>query len=368
MQAGAPLTYDEYRSLKYFPALDAMRAYGMLMVVSAHMDDNIWGWVGADKGLTFFFVMSGFLITTLLLREEELRGKISLSAFYIRRICRIFPLYYLVLSSYVVIIFGLKIRGVGKVASLKWALPYYLSYTNEFTIGHHGHLPFAQSWSLGVEEKYYLLWPIMAFILLARYPRVRMWVTGGLAVLFLAIAAPAHWANWYGPILTGCLLAFALHNRAFYERLRVLATRRWNLPIALALLSLQIVTPWFNGFAVHVYSPLLALFLIGAMVGRLPYLNFLRWGAATYVGKRTYGMYLVHKLCIDAVELVLKPRTGILAESLAAYVVSFALSVAVADVLHRLVEQPFIDLGRRWSAKRTAGVSRIERMGAQAAP
>src|SRR2546421_11926841 len=154
---GPPLTYDEYRSLKYFPALDAMRAYGMLMVVSAHMDDTIWGWIGADKGLTFFFVMSGFLITTLLLREEELRGKISLSAFYIRRICRIFPLYYLVLVSYIVLILGMGFESAQKAANLKWALPYYFFYANEFTIHRRpGEMPFGQSWSLGVEEKFYL--------------------------------------------------------------------------------------------------------------------------------------------------------------------------------------------------------------------
>jgi peptidoglycan/LPS O-acetylase OafA/YrhL len=364
-----PLSYDEYRSVKYFPALDAMRCFGMALVVSAHMHDEIWSWVPAPKGLTFFFVLSGFLITTLLLREEEVRGKISLAAFYIRRACRIFPLYYLVLGTYVFLILVVGLEKA-KVPGLKYALPYYLTYTNEFTLGHHlrGEIFFQQSWSLGVEEKYYLLWPIVAFVLLRAKGRTRIAFTGGLAAVLLAIAVPASWPNWYGPIFVGCFMAFLLHSRPIYERLSVLATRRWNLPIALALLAATVLSPWHDGIVVHFYSPLLALFLIGATVGRLPYLNFLRVAPVLYVGKRTYGMYLVHLLCINAAEIVFRPGTGLVPVSVGALIAAFLISLGVAAVLHRLVEQPMIEVGRRWTARRTGGIARVERMGAQAAP
>jgi peptidoglycan/LPS O-acetylase OafA/YrhL len=364
-----PLTYDEYRSLRYFPALDALRCYGMVMVVSAHMHDGIWGWVPAPKGLTFFFVMSGFLITTLLLREEEVRGKVSLAAFYIRRACRIFPLYYLVLGTYVFLILVVGLEKA-KVPGLKFALPYYLTYTNEFTLNRHfkGEIFFQQSWSLGVEEKYYLLWPIVAFVLLRAKGRTRIAFTGGLSAVLLAIALPASWPNWYGPIFVGCLLAFLLHSKPIYDKLSVLATRRWNIPIALGLLAATVVSPWHDGVVVHFYSPLLALFLIGATVGRLPYLNFLRIRPALYVGKRTYGMYLVHLLCINAAEVVFRTGTGLIPVSVGALIAAFFISLGVAAVLHRLVEQPMIDVGRRWTARRAGGLARVERMGAQAAP
>jgi peptidoglycan/LPS O-acetylase OafA/YrhL len=363
-----PLTYDEYRSLKYFPALDAMRAYGMLMVISAHMTDTVQSLTpAAAKGLTFFFVMSGFLITTLLLREEEVRGRISLAAFYIRRVCRIFPLYYLVLGTYVVLILGLGWEHA-KAAGVRWALPYYLTYTNEFTIGRwHQQLFFHQSWSLGVEEKYYLLWPLIAFILLRGRMRTRVLVTGVGALALLGLATPGSWPNWYGPILVGCLMAFLLHSRAAYDRLRILGTKRWNLPIALVLLTLTVSTPWIDAAVVHVYAPLLAVFLAGAMIGALPYLGFLRFRPALSVGKLAYGMYLIHLLAINVAEAVFKPGGNIVA-AITAYVLAVALSIAGAAVLHVVVEQPMIEVGRRWSTRRTAGMARVERMGAQAAP
>jgi peptidoglycan/LPS O-acetylase OafA/YrhL len=338
------------------------------MVVSAHMHDEIWNWVPAPKGLTFFFVLSGFLITTLLLREEEVRGKVSLAAFYIRRACRILPLYYLVLGTYVFLILGLGIAKA-KVPGMKFALPYYLTYTNEFTLHRNfpGEIFFQQSWSLGVEEKYYLVWPILAFVLLRAKGTTRMAVTGALAAVLIAVAVPATWPNWYGPILVGCFLALLLHSKPIYEKLSVFATRRWNIPIALALLVATAVSPWYDGVVVHFYSPLLALFILGATVGRLPYLNFLRWRPGLYVGKRTYGMYLVHLLCINVAELIFRTGTGLVAVSVAAYVAAVFISLGVASVLHRVVELPMIGVGRRWSAKRTGGVAPVDRMGAQAA-
>ena len=100
--------YDGFKQARRFQALDGIRAIAVLLVMTvhagAHSDFLPWEIVDGRGGVTMFFVLSGFLITTLLLREEEARGRVSLKAFYVRRVMRLAPLYYLVLGVYVVLI------------------------------------------------------------------------------------------------------------------------------------------------------------------------------------------------------------------------------------------------------------------------
>src|SRR5206468_1693138 len=110
------------------------------------------GWANGRLGVAVFFVLSGYLITTLLLREKDRKGRVSLTSFYQRRAFRILPLYYFVLLLYV----GLYIViGFGdRAADLRHSLPWFLTYMNDFRPGVlHGSTPYQQSWSLGVEEK-----------------------------------------------------------------------------------------------------------------------------------------------------------------------------------------------------------------------
>src|SRR5687768_10412193 len=130
-----PLTHRQYLDRKYLDELDGLRALSVLMVVTVHMHDKpvIWHWLGGWQGVTIFFVLSGYLITMLALKEEAKRGSLSLSAFYIRRSFRIFPLYYLVLALYCLLIFGGGTFGFWKEKKepLKQALPWYLLYMQE---------------------------------------------------------------------------------------------------------------------------------------------------------------------------------------------------------------------------------------------
>ena len=89
-----PRDGDSYLGRSYIPELDGLRAISVLLVISAHMKDRwAWNWLDGAQGVAVFFVLSGYLITMLALREEAREGFVSLKAFYIRRICRILPLY-----------------------------------------------------------------------------------------------------------------------------------------------------------------------------------------------------------------------------------------------------------------------------------
>ena len=160
------------------PELDGLRAISVLLVVSVHLHDfeTVWKWLAGWQGVTVFFVLSGYLITTLSLREERAaRGAAFVAgrAFYARRSLRIFPLYYLTLAAYCGLIFGLGLNPEKRFL-LSGAMPYYLLYfqevpffyglTGESGIVQHANIPFYQSWSLGIEEKFYLVWPVLAFV------------------------------------------------------------------------------------------------------------------------------------------------------------------------------------------------------------
>ncbi len=140
------------------------RAAGDDVVLYAHK--AYWAWLAGAKGVVVFFVLSGFLITTLALREEERTGRLSLGAFFLRRAFRLLPLYYLVLgvtsapppSSGQ----GTAEHAVPSPRRCRYA--WYLQEAPFFPllVFAEGRLPFFHAWLLGVEEKFYLLWPLSA--------------------------------------------------------------------------------------------------------------------------------------------------------------------------------------------------------------
>src|SRR5262249_38008466 len=147
-----------------------------------------------------------------------------------------FPLYYGVLGVYALLLLGLGLAP-GLRGIFLDALPYYLLYFQEIPfytrmIAAGEDLPFFQSWSLGIEEKFYLVWPLLAFVLWRGRPAARGAGTAALALLFALLPAALVWADpglgllarclaSYGPILAGCLLALLLHDRVWFERLRL---------------------------------------------------------------------------------------------------------------------------------------------------
>jgi len=104
------ISFDEYQTRKWIPGFDGIRALCALAVLAGHMHTHRWDFLNGNRGVTVFFVLSGYLITMLALREERANGALSLTAFYIRRSFRIFPIYYAVLAIYCVLIFGLGVR------------------------------------------------------------------------------------------------------------------------------------------------------------------------------------------------------------------------------------------------------------------
>jgi peptidoglycan/LPS O-acetylase OafA/YrhL len=331
-------------------------------------DKAVWQWLSGGLGVNVFFVLSGYLITMLALREERANGSLSLAAFYVRRTLRIFPLYYLAVLVYCGLLFATS-WGSALKANFAAALPYYLGYCQEVpyafdVIAAGRHSPFGHAWSLGIEEKYYLVWPVLAFGLWAWQPVARLRGTIVLLVAFVAMQSIGRLgsgiAAWqpeiilypYSHILWGCLLAILLEDGRWFRRLRWLGTPAgMALCLALFVAAQLLYAPlsgWFREVVV-LHAVATTALLAAVLVGDGPVQRLLRTGPLVFVGRISYGMYLFHGLGISAAQKVLRPESGRLEVSLLAFAAAAAVTILTAYGLAVLVERPCIRLGRRWS-------------------
>src|SRR5881628_2466461 len=137
----------------HLPALDGLRAVAVFTVIVYHFGIAA---VPGDLGVSAFFVLSGFLITWLLLREHAANGTVSLTRFYTRRVLRIFPAYY----AFLALSFAIDhLRHDPWSPALRnSAIVYLINYFNAFN--GHPNTSIAHAWSLAIEEQFYLLWPL----------------------------------------------------------------------------------------------------------------------------------------------------------------------------------------------------------------
>jgi len=294
-----------------------------------------------------FFVLSGFLITTLLLRERDATGFVSLKAFYIRRSTRLMPVYFLVYLAVMVLSY---FSGGQAWSEMKAATPYMLTFLNEFA----GSSPLAITWSLGVEWKYYLVWPLL-FALFGRTPASSL----ALALLCLAVTSillignlyPAWFTPWfYFGLILGSLIAVAMHSRTLFNRLRGFMTNKVAFIIAFVLFV------WYRrgdliearlGHAtlIVVFSLLVGLLMPSLIVNSTYVSRALAWRPFVFIGQRSYAMYLVQVMAVQAVIFVF-PGT-----LFGPFLLFSGLAVAllVADVLYRWFERPIAQWGHRWA-------------------
>jgi peptidoglycan/LPS O-acetylase OafA/YrhL len=339
--------YDAYRGTRVFASLDGLRCLSILAVLWHHC-----GWLHIGyRGVDLFFVISGFLITTLLLREREETGRVSLREFWIRRALRIFPLYYTVIALYALTVFLFERHSPAGQAFFG-NLPFFLTYTSNWFIQLDGRVIFYFAWSLATEQQFYMVWPTIEKALGARAIPL---VVGSVLLVRQAVETWAPDTVWatailsiHPAILGGVLLAHVLHDPRGYAIAAKTMGQKWFGPAALVavVVALSLGQRWMIWASMTL--------LVGAAVAREDHLlTFLRWRALAYMGTISYGMYLLHLLCFNVVkralpglELLWLPAT-------------IALTVLVAGLSFRYYESYFLRLKKRfqWS-ERTAVVRR----------
>ena len=204
--------FTQFDNTRYFLSLDGLRALFVILVMFNHVHVSEPWWIHGPLGVDGFFVLSGFLITTLLLREYRKYGRISLKAFYTRRFFRIIPVYLFTILLYGVA--AVSIHNSLKIAQFKASLPWLLSFMEEYRpVATAGNI-MGHAWSLGVEEKFYVFWPLLVVLMIPFRGRKALWL-GCIAVAVSLFPFPYYVS--YGGLLIGAVLAIILFKHADLE-------------------------------------------------------------------------------------------------------------------------------------------------------
>jgi peptidoglycan/LPS O-acetylase OafA/YrhL len=359
-----PPSLAELMKRSRLPVLDGMRALAIGMVVTFHAATNLGPTlIPGDLGVTFFFVLSGFLITWLLLKEWDRTGRVSLRAFYTRRVLRIFPAYYVFIAVWGVLYFVLRPEHPGPevvVAGLTYTVNYLNAFNGYTTPG------ISHAWSLAVEEQFYLLWPALFILLMRRGGRVSARTAlCGIVLLVCAWRSYLYLVRGVGypyvynafdtrfdSLAIGCLLALVGSSVGFAPVAARLARYDWLPLVTLVLLATSRV-------AVGAFHPRYAYgpgFTVDALLMAVLIVQLLQlsergiwrvftWAPVRFVGLVSYPLYLYHEWAITFAwrfHAASFPAGVRLAAGGAA-----ALVAATGSYL--LVERPFLRLKRRFS-------------------
>jgi peptidoglycan/LPS O-acetylase OafA/YrhL len=359
--------------LGYLPSLDGLRGVAILLVMLHHSGRAPGGFVGVD----IFFVLSGFLITALLMQERAQNRSLSLGDFYARRALRLFPALFLLLALFLAVP-----RAFGMPEEHRWdrVLPILLYYANwalAFQWVQLGVL--SPTWSLAMEEQFYLLWPPILVLLLVLGARRSLIV--GVVLLGIAVAPIERAAMWHvrGPdvwarlywgldtrmdaLLLGCLVGLlAAWGKLPTGRLLRL-TNGAALPALAALFILADVAPPPTSAALHngvgLFVCTATAVLITALITSPPkiVLAIFEVPALVWVGRLSYGLYLWHVPIFHGVLNESRmARMGITGLSLD--LVRWIVTFGVAAASFYLVERRILELKGWFRHRAHAGAKR----------
>ncbi len=372
----------------YFPQLDGLRFVAFLLVFlhhflpSAHLaapygDAASWvsrwlsefGWSGVD----LFFVLSGYLITALLLRERELKGRIHIGHFYRRRILRIWPLYYFACLCFFLIFPALNLEQVGPTWGSRfqeWVtvwIPSFLAFAGNLAVsigGWTGWSVIDPLWSISMEEQFYLVWP--ALVVLTPSKRLG-WALLALIVVptwlryaFLSLGPHAthptiftHPFCRFDSFAWGALLAVGLNHPTLAGLHRRFGWTLWLggalifLPKALGVRveTLSLAQVWlYPVIAVGYLSLLAALLRPTSWVARVFALPPLVW-----LGRLSYGLYVWHGVGLATTLFYVDAMPRTWPAWFQVLGVALGITLALATFSYFAIERPFLRLKERFA-------------------
>ncbi len=362
--------FKDFKQTKFFGSLDGLRCLCILGVLWHHspvfgLFEGSYQIIGRGfAGVDLFFVLSGFLITTLLLREEERYGRFSLRGFYWRRVLRIVPVYFLVVTAAAG--YFILVKGQWDLAPL---VPFYYLFLSNIVVGDIPLL--APTWSLSVEEQYYMIWPAL-LLFLPMNMRLRAGLALGLALLcalsasgqlaFLGIrpveTAYAVWAfstNSFPAMLLGSLAAVMLNTQAGFTVFhRMLGHFLSPLAmLALLLLYLQLGPSYLVGWPNMAMHAIMALFLVSLVIREDHVLRGpLQLRPMARLGEISYGLYLYHLFGLHVAN-ELGTAFGLGPWSVSALFLLF--SILISEISFRTYERYFLSLKNKpWATQKVA--------------
>lgn len=357
---------------KRLKTLDGWRAIAIFFVLISHLpfSDTFprrWHWIAdvfqGDLGVRCFFVLSGFLITYLMLVEAEENGAVSFSLFYMRRVLRIFPLY----IAYLVVLFIATAAGVYEDSLTSWLG--CLTFTRNY-IGDGGSAT-VHFWSLAVEEQFYLVWPLLfAGFNLAKRRKLAIFLLF-LTIPICSVVRAAFVDNidyqsfvdrlfgirsffrYFDSLAIGCMTAYLWRP----ETIRPMAAGIFPIPIMIGCIvaTRTFMKGFWSAITPHGFGPVLAavvpsleaICMAGMMIctasnskstlGRILELGFLRT-----IGVLSYSLYVWHVLFLTEF------FPGVFPKICYHFLVWPVLAFIAAGASYRFLEAPFFELRRKF--------------------
>ncbi|WP_158838531.1 acyltransferase family protein [Polaribacter sp. L3A8] len=371
----------------YFPNLNGLRFMAAFLVIIHHIEqfksiakvENYWGKIPfiniiGKLGVILFFVLSGFLITYLLLAEEKAFKKISIAKFYMRRILRIWPLYFLIIILAFFVLPNIDIfilPGYGKdviYTNLFWKLLLYAIFFPNLVLSLLGVVPYAShTWSIGTEEQYYLVWPVI----LKHIKKYRILLMFAIILFYLSFkfflrTSFAHNIP-YNNVLTAfwnsfpidCMAIGALYAILLFQKNKFL---KYLIRTDLFYFSIGIITLlMLNG----VYIPYIHYEFYSVFFG-LIILNFavndkikisLENKVFNYLGNISYGLYMFHPIGIILALSIISYFN--LKTNWVLYPLCFILTIIMAGLSYKYFESFFLQFKEKFS-KVLSGNRKIE--------
>jgi peptidoglycan/LPS O-acetylase OafA/YrhL len=348
-------------AMKYNPALDGLRAWAVGLVVFAHMPavtgvDFTFllgrfarglhvGYLGVD----IFFVLSGFLVTSILLNDKA-NDRYSFARFYAKRTLRIFPIFYVALA----------------LCALAFPLPASeivsngLYVSNYYYVFHDQSSPLRHTWSLSVEEQFYLVWPLVLYVL--PFKRVGPALLIGVPLVVVASLAIAHsmmQEEYFGRLVTrgvmfrilslgvGAILAFYVSKLKDFPLSVVVITGL--LALTGHVISVLLDAPWRAILGLFSMSLLAVSIFCAAFIGyqrRHAYSRYLLEGRPiVYLGRISYGIYLYHFIILHALDARGSENPD--GVPLATLLTFLALTVVVPAISFKFIESPLLRIKER---------------------
>ncbi|RYZ40939.1 MAG: acyltransferase [Myxococcaceae bacterium] len=339
-------------------ALDGLRAVAVVLVLLSHLPSRYF--IGGFVGVDVFFVLSGFLIITTLTRGFQARGRREFASFYFRRILRLWP----PLALCLVLAWALWDRGASARPVPDFTLAALAAVFNvanwRVLVEPDSMWLLSHTWSLSIEEQFYLVWPLGLWLMLSRKRDPRLILGGIIATLWLVRGAVVlcglelnlsrNSLTRMDALLLGCVLSLLQHGPWLQSRwLRWLQHPATSV---LALVTLVLASvfqeegPVYYAVGIPVIS-VAATALIAHGIARRPgrVLRLLEWGPLTFIGRRSYGLYLYHFPIFFTLNShrVVPTRSNFISFSLGALAATFAVAC-----LSFWLEEPLLRWGRAW--------------------
>lgn len=369
----------EKKTTVYFPGLDPFRFFAAFLVVIYHIEEaklldfglsnsfpNTFIKFIGPVAVTFFFVLSGFLITYLLLGEKEKYSTVSIKQFYLRRVLRIWPLYYLIVIVGIFILPYLSIFNESYESFQTYSPAILLMYFTFFSnlglvIAGKAILFIGHTWSIGVEEQFYLFWP-----LLIKFIKKPLRAILGVIIIeyafkflfaFLQSKYPHSFFEYAVEFLKvtrfECMAIGGIGAYLVYFHKEKLSGWFFSFPIRAAIFTLTFVL-LYNGITIQGIHNLLYSSLFCYLILYISVLNKIKLPSFfSYLGTISYGIYMYHPFIIPAVFIFLKKYLPTfennLVLNLCAYSLVIVLTLSISALSYRFFELPFINLKKRFA-------------------